>query len=355
VSIPTEPIGSMPRPPRLLAALAGYAAGRVERATLETEYDDAVRDTIARFESVGSPVVTDGEQRKPSFATYPVDGLPNVVPEDGFTVTFSDGHVRRWPRLTAAPFRYGTYAAQYLVGALRHATVPVKQAVIAPSAVAAIYLSGDIDGYPRDAFLDDVANGAEADIRAALDGGAHSVQLDFSEGRLAVKLDPSGAMLDRFMLLNTRVLSRFTAAEQARIGVHSCPGGDRDSTHSLDADYPTLLERLFSLPAGAFYLQMASQPDPRPALAAVARYAEPHQRVFIGVIDPLDPVVETPVQVRDRVLRAAEYLSPDRLGTCDDCGFAPFGDDVSTSRDTAFAKVAARVEGTALAAAELGV
>jgi 5-methyltetrahydropteroyltriglutamate--homocysteine methyltransferase len=62
-----------------------------------------------------------------------------------------------------------------------------------------------------------------------------------------------------------------------------------------------------------------------------------------------------PTKVRDRVLEAAEYLPIDRLGTCDDCGFSPFGDDTSTARETAFEKIRARVEGTQLAAQELGI
>ena len=53
------------------------------------------------------------------------------------------------------------------------------------------------------------------------------------------------------------------------------------------------------------------------------------------------------------MLEAAEYIGPGRLGTCDDCGFAPFGDDTSTTRETAFAKIRARVVGTQLAAQEL--
>ena len=73
------------------------------------------------------------------------------------------------------------------------------------------------------------------------------------------------------------------------------------------------------------------------------------------MIDPIDPRVESPEEVRDRVLEAAEVLPVDRLGSCDDCGFSPFADDTSTSRNVAFAKIAARVEGTRLASAELGV
>jgi len=73
------------------------------------------------------------------------------------------------------------------------------------------------------------------------------------------------------------------------------------------------------------------------------------------VIDPIDPRIEAAEEVRDRVLEAAQYFDPDRLGTCDDCGFAPFGDDTSTARETAFAKIRARVAGTSMAAAELGL
>jgi len=353
MSLPTEPIGSIPRPPALLAGIADHAAGRIGRDALDALYDEAVRDTIATFESLGSPVVTDGEQRKPSFVTYPLEGLGGIAP-DGAVIPFADGHTRQLPRLTEGPFRYAARSGDYLRVARRHATAPVKQAVIAPSALSLLYPSDGIPGYDREAFLDDLADEAEADIRSALDGGAHAVQMDFTEGRLALKLDPSGGVLRSFVALNNRVLARFTDTARARIGVHTCPGGDQDSTHSLDVDYAALLPSLFEMRAGVFYLQLASEPDQDRVLAAITAHARPDQRVFIGVTDPVDPVVETAEQVRDRVLKAAEHIPPERLGTCDDCGFAPFGDDTSTSRDTAFAKVRARIAGTRLAAERLG-
>jgi 5-methyltetrahydropteroyltriglutamate--homocysteine methyltransferase len=74
----------------------------------------------------------------------------------------------------------------------------------------------------------------------------------------------------------------------------------------------------------------------------------------VGVIAPIDPHIETPEEVRDRVLEAAEYIPIEQLGTTDDCGFSPFCDDTSTTRETAFAKIRARVVGTALAAETLG-
>ena len=89
-------------------------------------------------------------------------------------------------------------------------------------------------------------------------------------------------------------------------------------------------------------------------LGTIRDNLRPGQRVFVGVIDPIDERVETPEEARDRVLEAAEFIPLDQLGATDDCGFSPFGDDTSTARDTAFAKITARVQGTALAAGQLG-
>jgi methionine synthase II (cobalamin-independent) len=346
----TEPIGSIPRPQRLLDAMQGQVSG----AELDAAYDDAVRETIAAFEETGSPVVTDGEQRKPSFATYPIAGLEALAP-DGVVIPFADGHTRQLPRLTAGPFRYQTYAGSYLESARRHARGPMKQAVISASALSLLYPADGIDGYPREAFLDDLVSETEADIRSCLAAGAHKVQIDFTEGRLAVKLDPSKGLLNDFVALNNRVLERFSAGERARIGVHTCPGGDQDSTHSADVDYADLLPSLFQLEVGNVYLQLASEREPERVLELVAGDLRPGQTVFVGVTDPIDPRVESPEEVCARVLQAAERIPAEQLGTTDDCGFAPFGDDLSTARETAFAKISARVAGTELASRELGL
>jgi len=352
--IPTEPIGSIPRPPELIDAMQQAAAGRVPADKLRSLYERAVRDTIQRFEATGSPVITDGEQTKPSFATYPIQGLETLAP-DGVTIPFADGHTRRLPRLTAGPFRYRTYAAQYLEEAQRHTRVPVKQAVISASALSLLYPQDGLPGYSQEAFLDDLVREAELDIRRCLAKGAYNVQIDFTEARLSVKLDPSKGLLRAFVGLNNRVLERFTAAERKRIGVHTCPGGDQDSTHSADVDYAELLPGLFELKVGNVYIQLASEKDRRRVLRIIKEHAKPDQRIFVGVIDPIDPRIETPEEVRDRVLEAAEVIPLAQLGTTDDCGFAPFGDDASTLRDTAFEKIRARVAGTQLAAKALGV
>jgi 5-methyltetrahydropteroyltriglutamate--homocysteine methyltransferase len=351
ITIPTEPIGSIPRPVELIERVA---KGGSEGADLAPLYEEAIRDTIERFERTGSPVVTDGEQKKHhNFATYCVHGLPNIAP-NGFKIPFEDGHTRRLPRLIQGPFRYRRYADSFLDVAMRYARVPVKQAVISPSALSLMYPAERIRDYSREQFIDDLLNEHEIEIRRCLKKGAHKVQVDFTEGRLAVKMDPSGHLLNSFIELNNLALSRFSAEERRRIGVHTCPGNDFDSTHSADVDYAELLPSLFALKVDSFYIALAGERDRRQVLKTIRKYLKPDQRIFVGVIAPGDPHIETPEEVRDRVLEASEYIPIEQLGTTDDCGFSPFSDNTSTSRDTAFAKILARVQGTALAERLIG-
>ena len=352
--IPTEPIGSIPRPPELLAAMQAHSAGKMSNEQLHAAEEAAVRDTIRRLEETGSPVVTDGEQSKPSFATYPLAGLDNLSP-DGMTIPFADGHTRQLPRLNRGPFRYAVHASTYLQAAQRHAQRPVKQAVISASALSLLYPQSGLAGYSREAFLHDLIESAARDIRQCLDANAACVQIDFTEARLSLKFDPSGGLLNYFVDLNNKVLANFTDTERKKIGVHTCPGGDRDSTHSADVDYTSLLPALFRLNVGRFYAQLASEADRKRVLRTIRDLLQPEQVLFVGVTDPINPKIETPEMVRDRVLEAAEMIPIQSLGTTDDCGFSPFADDTSTSRETAFAKIKSRVDGTRLAEKTLGV
>jgi 5-methyltetrahydropteroyltriglutamate--homocysteine methyltransferase len=350
--LPTEPIGSIPRPLALVEALSQRDGND---PSLQPLYEDAVRDTIARFEETGSPVISDGEQRKyHNFFTYCVHGLPNTA-RDGFVIPFAAGHSRRMPRLTSGPFRYLHHADDYLRQAQRIAKRPLKQAVISPSALSLLYPETEIPGYPREWFIRELLDEHEGEVRRCLALGAAAVQVDFTEGRLAVKLDPSGELLQSFIDINNMALARFDPLLRKRIGVHTCPGGDRDSTHSAEVDYAELLPSLFELKAGNFYVALAGEPDRVSVLEIIRDCIKPDQRVFVGVVSPIDPHIDSIEEVCERVLEAARYIPLHQLGTTDDCGFSPFCDDVSTSRDTAFAKIRARVAGTAMASALLKV
>jgi methionine synthase II (cobalamin-independent) len=379
--IPTEPVGSLPRPSWLQRAYAQYDAGEITRDQLQIEQDKAVKDSIEHQEATGTPIISDGEQRWSSFATYPITdtlagtGLADQLAGTGgqYFAIFADGHRRQLPRLTSGPFRYKTYAADTLRRSIPMASKPMKQAVIAPSMLALLYpLDEEIPGYPRDAFEEDLVAECEKDIRQAFAAGAARVSIDFTEGRLATRNDPRNPwtgrnMLPHFIELNNRVLDRFSAEERTRIGLHTCPGGDRDSVHSADVPYSDLLPSMFGINAGYFLIQLASERDKDRVYQLIGENLRADangvtQMAYIGVINPLNPRVESPEEVRDALVRAANFIPREQLGATDDCGFSPFSIDEKPShgspdfaRDTAWQKISNRVAGTRLAAEKLGV
>src|SRR4030095_17158049 len=137
MKIPTEPIGSIPRPTYLVDALQA-SPQEITAAELSKLLYEALKDTIKRFEETGSPVITDGEQTKPSFATYPINGMKQLD-LNGVIIPFADNHTRQLPKITAGPFRYQTYANAYLEKAKQFTALPVKQAVISASALSLLY------------------------------------------------------------------------------------------------------------------------------------------------------------------------------------------------------------------------
>jgi methionine synthase II (cobalamin-independent) len=379
MQIPTEPVGSLPRPAKLQKAYADYDAGKITKEQLQKEQDAACLDSIQRMEETGAPIVSDGEQRMSSFATYPLTdtlagtGLAEGLAADGqYFAIFTDGHHRQLPRLVRGPFRYKTYAAEFTVKAAKIATKPLKQAVIAPSMLSLLYpLDGEVEGYTREQFLSDLVDECERDIRMAFDAGARRVSIDFTEGRLACRNDPNNpwtgrGMLAQFIDLNNRVLDRFSAEERRNIGIHTCPGGDCDSTHSADVDYAELLPSMFKMNAGYFLMQLSSEKDKECIYKLIGEHSRADangvaQVCFIGVINPQNPRVETPEEVCNELVVAAKYIPIERLGSTDDCGFSPFSIDVKPkhgspdiARDIAFKKIKARVDGTRMASDKLG-
>jgi methionine synthase II (cobalamin-independent) len=379
--IPTEPVGSLPRPSRLQQAYARYDAGEISRDELEAEQDKAVKDSIEHLEATGAPIISDGEQRWSSFATYAITdtlagtGLADHLAGTGgqYFAIFADGHRRQLPRLTGGPFRYQTYAADTLKKSIALTRKPMKQAVIAPSMLALLYpLDEAVPGYTREQFEEDLVNECEKDIRQAFAAGAARVSVDFTEGRLATRADPRNpwtgrGMLPHFIELNNRVMDRFSAEERAKIGVHTCPGGDRDSVHSADVPYSDLLPSMFGINAGYFLIQLASEREKDPVYQLIGQNLRSDangvaQTAYVGVINPLNPRVESPEEVRDALVRAANFIPKEQLGSTDDCGFSPFSIDEKPShgspdfaRETAWQKIHNRVAGTKLAAEKLGL
>ncbi|KAM5533612.1 hypothetical protein V8D89_012725 [Ganoderma adspersum] len=379
--IPTEPIGSLPRPQYLQDAFAAYDAGNSSHEALLQAQERAAADSVQRMEETGAEFVTDGEQRASSFATYPlIDTLggkglaPNLVADGQYFAIFDDGHHRQLPRLVRGPLKYNTYAYEYYQKSKPLAKkAKLKQAVIAPSMLYLLYpLKGEIEGYTKDEFVKDLVNECEKDIRGCFEAGAPRVSIDFTEGRLAAKKDPrnpwTGAnLMQTFIELINQVLDRFSPEERKNIGVHTCPGGDCDSVHSKDVDYHELLPSLFQINAGYFLIQCASETDKEMVYKEIGEHLRRDamgvkQVAFIGVVNPLDPKVETPEEICEQLIHASKFIPVDQLGATDDCGFSPFSVDLKPkhgspdfARDIAFQIIANRVKGVQFASEKLGV
>lgn len=368
-ALPTEQVGSLPRTTRLQQVVLDAETGIATAEERQTEQDRAVRETLEQLAATGSPIISDGEQRRESFASYPL-GTDGLEAGPVFAV-FADGHHRVIPGLAAAPFRFHAWAADDLAFARSVTQTPLKQAVVSPSMLSLMVPQGGLEGYSRSEFLDDVVAGCAEDIERCFASGASRVSIDFTEGRLALRKDLRAPWagphaLGGFIELVNRVIDRIDPQLRPAIGVHTCPGNDRDSAHSADVDYAELIPDLFQIEAGYFLVQAASEKDPERVARLVGRelHARSSQsnapRVLIGVTNPTNPKLETAEGVRDQLVKAARFIPAELLGSTDDCGFSPYLIDEKPrhgspdfAREVAFAKVAARVRGTELASATL--
>lgn len=373
--LPTEPVGSLPRPTVLQRIVLDAEIGQASQEELQEAQDRAVRDTLERLAATGSPIVSDGEQRRQSFASYPLGASldPGDVEEGPVFAVFADGHHRVIPSLARAPFRFRAWAADDVTAARGITELPLKQAVVSPSMLSLMVPAEGLGDYSRAEFLDDVVEGCAEDIRRCFAAGAARVTIDFTEGRLALRRDLRAPWagpdaLGGFIELINRVLDRLEPGQRTAVGVHTCPGNDNDSAHSADVDYAELIPELFQIEAGYFLVQAASEQDPDRVARLVGRQLRRQvradgaaPRVLLGVTNPTSPKLETPEAISEQLVRAARFIPAELLGSTDDCGFSPYLIDEKPrhgspdfARDVAFAKIAARVRGTQLASDELG-
>ena len=132
--------------------------------------------------------------------------------------------------------------------------------------------------------------------------------------------------------------------------------------HSADVPYNNLLPEMFKINAGYFLIQLASEREKDPVYESIGQHSRDDQMCYIGVTNPGSPRVgKRPGNLRP-IVRAADFIPKERLGTTDDCGFSPFSIDEKPNhgspdyaREIAFQKITARVEGTRMAAEKLGV
>lgn len=347
--IQSEQIGSIPRSRKLIEAYASFEKGVLSEEELDILATKETIRTIKELESTGSYMITDGEQRKfNGFTSYCLH-CSKIVKEGSVGLKFEDGHIRTMPELLEGPFKYNHYAYEHLRITKDNTDLEVKQAIISPSMMSLVYPKKGLKNYSKIEFIQDLIHEHVKEIKGCLDMGAAKVQIDFTEARFSLKLDPSGELLRDFVDLINLGLENLTEEERKKIGIHTCPGADLDRTHSADIDYKYLLPSLMEINVGNFYVAMSSEKEPEKALRLIGKVLKPSQIVFVGVVNPIDRHIESPEMIRDRIIHASKFIPLNQLGTTDDCGFSPFTDDLSTSRSVAYSKIKNRIEGTKLA------
>ena len=249
-----------------------------------------------------------------------MDGLANTAP-DGFRIP-----VRRRPhKADAAPHRRALSlqgVGRPLTWRSRSATLMSRQA----GGHLALGVEPDVSG-ARDIRLHAGAVHRRSVARARNRGsrclakGAHKVQIDFTEGRLAIKLDPTGNLLNSFIDLNNLALSRSRPRSGSASGCIPAPAATatpptaRGRLRRTVAEPVRAQRRKFLYRAGG-----RTGSAPRPENHPQAHQAGAADLCRRRLADR--PQIETAEEVRDRILEAAEYIPIEQLGTTDDCGFS---------------------------------
>jgi 5-methyltetrahydropteroyltriglutamate--homocysteine methyltransferase len=369
-------IGSWPRPDWLLRALHERLKGRLEEAAFEALADRAVAEGVRAQVDAGVELVTDGEQRRDSYASFVggrlencqlipiVDLLPYVEHPDEFAHELraldvpaeSVRHPAVFGRLKRNPAR--PLAVHELEAVRRHTDRSVKIALPGPYLLTrTMWLEcvSDRVYQAREELADDVVRVLREEVDALLAAGAALVQLDepvltevvhsrqaggnrsFMCGALGEKRPPAEELEFARSLL-ARTLDGFP---RERLALHVCRGNwTRDESAALAGDYRPLIPLFSSIPVGTLFLELCT---PRSGEIEVLGDLPRSLRIGVGVVDQKSERIETPEVIVARAERAIALFGPDRVLLNPDCGFATFADSPISAFGIARAKLAALV------------
>ena len=367
-------IGSWPRPGWMLRTMHEHLEGRLDEEEFRSAADDAARLSIDAQVRAGVDVVTDGEQRRDSYASFVGGLLDNcqLIPLSDLTVMVDDpakfeselraldvpaGEVRH-------PVVYGKLGrsrplAVHEVEFARTCTVrPVKAALPGPYLLTRTMWLDCLTDRPydtREELAQDVVRVLREEAHFLLASGAALVQLDepvltevvlggqraghsFMCGALSERLEPGPELDFAAGLLNEVV----RGLPRERLALHVCRGNwTSDESAVLAGGYQPLLDVLERVDVGTLFLELAT---PRAGDAAVLSGIPDDRRVGVGVVNPKTSAVEPAEDVRERIARAIDLFGRDRVLLTPDCGFATFADNPVASSSVAEAKLMAIVE-----------
>ncbi len=367
-------IGSWPRPSWMLRTMHDHLEGRLDDEEFVSAADDASRLSIDAQVRAGVDVVTDGEQRRDSYASFVGGLLDNcqLIPLSDLTAMVDDpvkfeGELRaldvpagevRHPVVYGKLGRSRPLAVHEVDFARTCSGRPVKAALPGPYLLTRTMWLDCLTDRPyqtREELAEDVVRVLREEAHFLLAAGAALVQLDepvltevvmggqrpghsFMCGALSGRLEP-GPELDFAAGLLDEVVR---GLPRERLALHVCRGNwTSDESAVLAGGYQPLLDVLKRVDVGTLFLELAT---PRAGDAAVLRNLPDDRRIGVGVVNPKTSTVEPVGEVRGRIARAIELFGRDRVLLTPDCGFATFADNPVASASVAEAKLRAIVE-----------
>ena len=370
-------VGSMPRPQGVVELLARKEGGEpYDRAALDGALADAVAGTVRRQRAAGVDVVSDGEQSKPSYATYVKDRLSGFSGDspgmrgadlDDFPDFFRRLMARRAGAIRLArPCCTGPIAVKDR--APLEADLARFRAALAGSGATAGFMNAASPGviavfqanrhYPtHEAYLQALADAMRDEYRAIVDAG-FLLQVDCPDLAMGRHVAYKGESDDAFV---RRAEAQVEALNHAlagippdRVRLHLC-WGNYEGPHHRDIPLAKIFGVVMKARAGALLFEAA---NPRHAhewaVFAERRREIPDRMVLVpGVIQSTSNYVEHPELVAERLVRFADIVGRERVMAGSDCGFSTFAGDALVDPEICFAKLAAMAEGAAIASGRL--
>jgi 5-methyltetrahydropteroyltriglutamate--homocysteine methyltransferase len=350
-------VGSLLRPPELLAARDRFARGEITRPALRAAEDAAIRDVVRLQEEAGLQGITDGEFRRTFFHVDFLEQLHGVVTKGSVTVKFHNraGDVDFAPPVMQVTDRVRhDHPIQLADFQFLKQTTTRTPKVSIPSPTMLHFRGGrgaiSAQAYPDlEAFFADVATAYRAELRVLAEAGLRYVQLDdtnlaylcdarMREGVRARGDDPSELPRRYARFINAAIADR---PPELTVCVHLCRGNFK-SSWVAEGGYEPVAEVLFNeLAVDAYFLEYD---DARSGDFSPLRFVPPGKRVVLGVVSSKVGALEDPDDLRRRVDEAARFVPLDQLALSPQCGFSStvHGNDVT--RDQQAAKLRLVVE-----------
>jgi 5-methyltetrahydropteroyltriglutamate--homocysteine methyltransferase len=326
-------VGSLKRPPELVAAWREWEAGKIPPEKLKDIQDVAIRDAVAMQESLGLPIVTDGEFRRGGWSR----GFLNAV--EGFDFRASKLVFRNDEGFsTPSPAPMATKLVRRIRPIVTDdyeflksvAKNRIKVTMPTPSHMHFGQFKNAVDHtvYPNvEDYWGDMIAVFQQEIKELYAAGCRYLQLD--EVPLALLCDTNIRALaksegddpDKLVALYIDVLNRAVAGRPSdlTIGMHLCRG-NMESLWMGVGGYAPIAEALFTrADVDAFLLEYDSE---RAGDFAPLRHLAAGKRAYLGIISTKNPTLESADDLIHRVEAAARYAPMDRLGICPQCGFA---------------------------------